>query len=59
MSYSFSLLHWLIIGPLHVRLSTISLLSIAESYYRKKGFELKSHVHLNGYDLDVFEKTIH
>lgn len=46
------------LGPLQIRLSTISLLSIAESYYVKKGFSLLSHLHLNGYDLDVFEKTV-
>ena len=54
-----TLMKWvMIIGPLQIRLSTISLLSIAESYYVKKGFSLLSHLHLNGYDLDVFEKTV-
>ena len=47
-----------IVGHLQIRLSTISLLSVAESYYVKKGFSLISHLHLNGYDLDVFEKTV-
>ena len=59
LSWPFRLLwKWVIVGPLQIRLSTISLLSIAESYYVKKGFSLLSHLHLNGYDLDVFEKTV-